>query len=197
MRIPAAILVWTVLFLCASLSAAPADASKTHWAYVKPVRPELPKVKHSHWPRNPIDIFILARLEKEKLKPAPEADRATLIRRLSLDLTGLPPTIAEVDAFVGDKSKDAYEKVVNRLLASPHYGEKWARHWLDLARYADTHGYEKDPRRSMWPYRDWVINAFNRGSCLSMNSPSSKLPATCCPTPRRTKTSPAGSIGIP
>ncbi|HEX4645171.1 MAG TPA: DUF1549 domain-containing protein, partial [Verrucomicrobiae bacterium] len=139
-----------------------ATAKKPHWAYIKPVRPELPKVKHPRWPRNPIDAFILARLEKENLAPSPEADRPTLIRRLSLDLTGLPPTLEEVDAFVADKSKDACEKLVDRLLASPHYGEKWARHWLDLARYADTHGYEADPRRSMWPYRDWVINAFNR-----------------------------------
>ncbi len=138
------------------------QSAKTHWAYVQPVRPELPKVKNSHWVRNPIDDFVLARLEKEKLKPSPEADRVTLIRRVSLDLTGLPPTIAEVDAFVGDKSKDAYEKLVDRLLASPHYGEKWARLWLDLARYADTHGYEKDPKRSIWPYRDWVIGAFNQ-----------------------------------
>lgn len=133
-----------------------------HWAYVKPIRPEAPKVKSPRWIRNPIDNFILARLEKEKLKPSPEADQITLIRRLSLDLTGLPPTVEEVDAFLADKSKDAYQKLVERLLASPHYGEKWARQWLDLARYADTNGYERDPGRSMWPYRDWVITAFNR-----------------------------------
>jgi mono/diheme cytochrome c family protein len=139
----------------------PEAAKKPHWAYVKPVRPALPKVQHSRWPRDPIDNFILARLEKEKLAPSGEADRAALIRRVSLDLTGLPPTIDEVDAFVADRSKDAYEKLVDRLLASPHFGEKWARLWLDLARYADSHGYEKDPPRSMWPYRDWVINAFN------------------------------------
>jgi hypothetical protein len=136
--------------------------NKTHWAYQKPVRPELPKVKNSRWERNPIDAFVLERLEKEKLKPSPEADRTTLIRRVSLDITGLPPTPAEVDAFIADKSRNAYEKLVDRLLASPHYGEKWARHWLDLARYADTHGYEADPFRTMWPYRDWVISAFNR-----------------------------------
>ncbi len=139
----------------------PERAKPKHWAYVKPVRPAVPEVKQSRWLRNPIDAFILARLEHEKLKPSPEADRVTLIRRLSLDLTGLPPSIGEVDAFVADRSKDAYEKLVDRLLASPHYGEKWARLWLDLARYADSQGYEKDPRRSMWPYRDWVINAFN------------------------------------
>jgi mono/diheme cytochrome c family protein len=140
----------------------PETAKKPHWAYAKPIRPALPKVQHSRWPRNPIDNFILARLEKEKLKPSAEADRVTLIRRVSLDLTGLPPTLAEVDAFVADKSKDAYEKLVDRLLTSPHFGERWARDWLDLARYADSHGYEKDPSRSMWLYRDWVINAFNR-----------------------------------
>jgi mono/diheme cytochrome c family protein len=140
----------------------PDTVNKPHWAYVKPVQPAPPKVQHSRWPRNAIDNFILARLEKEKLTPSAEADRVTLVRRLSLDLTGLPPTIEEVDAFVADKSRDAYEKVVDRLLSSPHYGERWARVWLDLARYADSHGYEKDPPRSMWPYRDWVINAFNR-----------------------------------
>jgi len=140
----------------------PETAKKTHWAYVKPVRPTLPKVKRSRWIRNPIDTFILARLESEKLKPSPEADRVTLIRRASLDLTGLPPSLAEVDTFVADQRKEAYERLVDRLLASPHYGEKWARLWLDLARYADSHGYEKDPPRSMWPYRDWVINAFNQ-----------------------------------
>jgi hypothetical protein len=133
-----------------------------HWAYVKPTRPELPKVKNIDWPRNGIDYFVLARLEAEGLAPAPEADRPTLIRRASLDLTGLPPTLAEVDAFLADKSADAYEKVIDRLLASPHYGEHQARRWLDHARYADTNGYEKDERRTIWPYRDWVIDAFNR-----------------------------------
>jgi hypothetical protein len=132
-----------------------------HWAYQKPVRPELPKVNDATWPRNAIDSFILARLEHEGLHPSPEADRVTLIRRLSLDLIGLPPTIAEVDAFVADSSPRAYENLVDRLLASPHYGERWGRHWLDLARYADTNGYEKDRTRSIWPYRDWVIHALN------------------------------------
>jgi hypothetical protein len=132
-----------------------------HWAYVKPKRWPLPAVKDLAWARNAIDYFILARLEQEGLKPSPEADRETLIRRVSFDLTGLPPTAQEVDAFLADKSPDAYEKVVDRLLASPHYGEHQARPWLDLARYADTNGYEKDDRRSIWPYRDWVIRAFN------------------------------------
>jgi hypothetical protein len=135
---------------------------KRHWAYRKPVRPAPPAVADTAWIRNPIDRFVLARLEHEGLAPAPEADRETLIRRLSLDLVGLPPTLAEVDAFLADSSPDAYEKVVDRLLASPHYGERWARPWLDLARYADTNGYEKDRRRSAWMYRDWVIDALNQ-----------------------------------
>jgi hypothetical protein len=126
------------------------------------VQPALPDVKDKVWVRNPIDQFVLARLEKEKLHPSPEADRVTLIRRLSLDLLGLPPTLKQVDEFVADRSPDAYDKLVERLLASPHYGECWGRHWLDVARYADSNGYEKDLPRSIWPYRDWVINAFNR-----------------------------------
>lgn len=133
-----------------------------HWAFTKPARPELPVVKNKGWSRNAIDAFILARLEREKLAPSPEADRAMLIRRLSLDLTGLPPAISEVDAFLNDRSGQAFEKVVDRLLASNHYGENLARGWLDLARYADSNGYQVDLARSMWPYREWVINAFNQ-----------------------------------
>jgi hypothetical protein len=144
----------------------PAEAGdakgKKHWAYVKPDRPEIPAVKSAAWVKNPIDAFVLARLEKEGLAPSPEAGKEALIRRVSLDLVGLPPTLAEIDAFLGDDAKDAYERVVDRLLASPHYGERWARPWLDLARYADTNGYEKDRRRVAWKYRDWVIDAFNR-----------------------------------
>jgi hypothetical protein len=136
--------------------------TSSHWAYKRPERPAVPNVKNATWPRNEIDYFVLARLEKEGLSPQPAADRARLIRRLSLDLIGLPPTIDEVDAFVADTSPDAYEKVVDRLLASPRYGERWARPWLDIARYADTNGYEKDSKRSMWPYRDWVIAALNK-----------------------------------
>ena len=132
-----------------------------HWAFVKPKQVPLPAVSHSDWPRNAIDYFILARLEKEGLDPSPPADRCTLVRRVYLDLIGLPPTPLEADAFVNDAAPDAYEKLVERLLASPHYGERWARKWLDLARYADTNGYEKDRPRSMWPWRDWVIRAFN------------------------------------
>src|SRR5687768_12448218 len=137
-------------------------ADKKHWAYEKPVRHALPKVSDSKWPQNPIDYFVLERLDREKLKPSPEAERAILLRRVTLDLIGLPPTLDEVEQFVSDRSPRAYEKVVDRLLASPHYGERWARLWLDLARYADTQGYEKDDRRTIWPYRDWVINAINR-----------------------------------
>jgi hypothetical protein len=132
-----------------------------HWAFVPPRQPSLPKVKQKDWPRNEIDRFVLARLEKEGLKPSSPADRYTIVRRLYLDLIGLPPTPEQVDAFVKDTSPKAYEKLVDQLLASPHYGERWARRWLDLARYADTNGYEKDRPRSMWPYRDWVINALN------------------------------------
>ena len=133
-----------------------------HWAFVPPVRPALPVAGNEKWPRNPIDRFVLARLEREGLKPSQEADRTTLLRRLSFDLTGLPPTTTEVDAFVADKSPDAYEKQVDRLLARPQYGERMAMQWLDLARYADTHGYHIDSQRDMWKWRDWVIDAFNR-----------------------------------
>ncbi|MFN0109717.1 MAG: DUF1553 domain-containing protein [Blastocatellia bacterium] len=139
----------------------PQSAIPQHWAYVKPIRPAIPQVKNQSWVRNPIDAFVLARLEKEGLTPSPEASKETLLRRVSLDLIGLPPTVKEMDEFLADKSPNAYEKAVDRLLASPHYGERWARPWLDLARYADSNGYEKDNLRVMWKYRDWVINALN------------------------------------
>jgi hypothetical protein len=135
---------------------------ETHWAYVPPKKPEPPVVSNKAWVRNPIDNFILAKLESEGLKPSPEADKTTLLRRVTFDLTGLPPTPAELDAFVHDKSPQAYEKAVDRLLASPRYGERMAMQWLDLARYADTHGYHIDSHREMWHWRDWVIDAFNR-----------------------------------
>ena len=135
---------------------------KGHWAYLKPERPSIPSVRNKRWLRNEIDAFILARLEKEGLSPSREADKTTLIRRLTFDLTGLPPTISEVDAFVADRSPNAYEKVVDRLLASPAFGERLAEFWLDLARYADTNGYHIDNHRDMWLWRQWVINAFNR-----------------------------------
>jgi hypothetical protein len=133
-----------------------------HWSLVRPVRHALPAVREKNWPRNGIDFFVLARLEKEGLSPAPEAERAVLLRRASLDLTGLPPTMRELDDFLADKAPNAFERAVDKLLASPHYGEHQARFWLDEARYADTNGYEKDERRTIWPYRDWVIRAFNR-----------------------------------
>ena len=134
---------------------------KPHWAFTAPKQSPLPKVHDRNWPQNDIDHFVLARLEKEGLKPSPRADKFTLVRRLYLDLTGLPPTPAQADAFVNDAAPNAYEKLVDQLLASPHYGERWARRWLDLARYADSNGYEKDRPRSIWPWRDWVINALN------------------------------------
>ncbi|MPR33539.1 DUF1553 domain-containing protein [Salmonirosea aquatica] len=144
-----------------------------HWSYERVERPEVPSVgglwaklglgnkADMQWPRNEIDHFVLKKLKEKKLSPAPEADRATLIRRVSLDLTGLPPTEQEAQAYIRDKSPDAYEKVVDRLLKSPAYGERWTAMWMDLARYADTKGYERDPGRSIWRYRDYVIKAFN------------------------------------
>jgi hypothetical protein len=133
-----------------------------HWAFVTPQRPQLPSVAEAGWAKNPVDLFILSRLHSAGLKPSPEADRATLLRRVSLDLIGLPPSPAEIDAFINDPAPDAYEKQVERLLASPHFGEKWARHWLDAARYSDSDGYEKDLPRKQHLWRDWVINAVNR-----------------------------------
>jgi hypothetical protein len=138
----------------------PAGPKLTHWAFRPVSRPAVPSPRLGPV-RNPIDAFVLARLEKEGLRPSPEADKVTLIRRVTLDLTGLPPTPDEVDAFLADTAPHAYEKVVDRLLASPHYGERWGRHWLDLARYADSNGYSIDAPRTIWPYRDWVINALN------------------------------------
>ncbi len=135
---------------------------KKHWSFEPVRRPELPEVSDADWCRNGIDYFVLARLNAEGLKPAPEADRATLIRRLSLDLIGLPPTPAEVDAFLKDRSPNAYEKLVDRLLDSPRYGETMALPWLDAARYADTDGYQNDGPRYMWRWRDWVIDAYNQ-----------------------------------
>ena len=135
---------------------------EAHWSFIAPKRPELPSIKDRSWPSNPIDSFVLARLEREGLHPSLEADRRTLIRRVSLDLTGLPPTPAEVDAFLGDASPQAWEHVVDRLLASPRYAERMAFRWLDAARYSDTNGYQSDGERSMWRWRDWVIDAFNR-----------------------------------
>ena len=133
-----------------------------HWAFIAPVRPELPLVKNSQQCKNQIDHFILRKAEAENLSLSPEADRYTLVRRLYLDLVGLLPTPEEADEFINDTDPLAYEKLVEKLLASPAYGEKWAKQWLDLARYADTNGYEKDRPRSIWKYRDYVISALNR-----------------------------------
>ena len=144
----------------------PGDDEPEHWAYRPPSRPALPDVRQADWVRTPIDRFVLARLEKEGLTPSPEASLETLVRRVSLDLIGLPPSPQEVDEVLADAARDgtdaAYARLVDRLLASPHYGERWARPWLDLARYADSHGFEKDLPRVMWKYRDWVIDALNR-----------------------------------
>ncbi len=136
------------------------DEEESHWAYAKPVRPEVPKTTQK-WGNGPIDAFVLAKLEREKMKPSAEAERGVLLRRVSLDLIGLPPTVEELEAFERDETPGAYERAVDRLLGSPRYGEKWARMWLDLARYADSRGYEKDNPWSMWAYRDWVIQALN------------------------------------
>eukprot|EP00913_Durusdinium_trenchii_P022842 g21446.t1 len=134
-----------------------------HWAFQPPVRSDVPPVSHSAWCRNPIDRFVLARLESVKVAPSPEAARETLLRRLSLDLNGLPPTPAEIEQFQNDRRPDAFARLVERLLASPHFGERWGRHWLDLARYADSNGYERDDvRPNAWRYRDWVTAAVNR-----------------------------------
>ena len=135
---------------------------QTHWAFVPPTRPEVPKLSEdANWSRNPIDAFVFNRLKREQLGPAPEADRSTWLRRVTLDLIGLLPTIEELDAFLADQSHDAFEKQIERLLESDHFGERWGRIWLDAARYADSNGYEKDAPREMWFYRDWVIKAFN------------------------------------
>lgn len=133
------------------------------WWSLQPVkRPETPAVKQAAWPRNPVDAFVLARLEAKGLPPSPEAERRVLIRRLAFDLTGLPPSPAEVEAFVNDRDPKAYEKLVDRYLASPHYGERWARHWLDVVRFGESNGFERDlPRPTAWPYRDWVVKALN------------------------------------
>ena len=138
-------------------------AGNQHWAFQPPVLQELPTVRNAAWPAGPIDTWVLSRLERKRLAPSPQAERPTLIRRVSLDLVGLPPSVDEVEAFVADQSPDAYERLVDRQLASPHYGERWGRHWLDLARYADSNGYTRDFGRQIWKYREWVIGAMNRG----------------------------------
>ncbi|RYE21450.1 MAG: DUF1553 domain-containing protein [Sphingobacteriales bacterium] len=132
-----------------------------HWAFVAPVKPALPKVENKEWPKNGIDYFILQKQEKAGVEPNPEADKERLLKRVSLDITGLPPSLKMMDSFLADNSPDAYEKAVDKLLQSNAYGEKMAVHWLDVARYADSHGYQDDNYRSQWPWRDWVVHAFN------------------------------------
>lgn len=134
---------------------------KKHWAFIPPSKREVPSVENDAWPKNEIDNFILARLEQEGLSPNEEADRERLLKRLSLDLTGLPPSLELQEKFLADESDNAYELVVDELLAQPQYGEKMATYWMDIARYADSHGYQDDGLRTMWPWRDWVIHAFN------------------------------------
>jgi cytochrome c553 len=145
-----------------SLKPVEVNARNNHWAYKLPQRPAVPKAKNAKWVKKPIDAFVLAKLEKEKLSPSPEADKTTLIRRVTLDLTGLPPTPTEVDAFIADKSANAYETVVSRLLNSAHYGEKMALPWLDAARYADSNGFQQDGDTYQYIWRDWVVEAFNK-----------------------------------
>ena len=140
---------------------AQAEENISHWSLHTPERKPLPTVENVTWPQNPIDRFVLARLEEAGLSPQRPADRYTLARRVYLDLLGLPPTPEQVDTFLSDTKPGAYERLVDRLLSSPEYGERWARMWLDLARYADTQGYEKDARRTIYSFRDWVIKAFN------------------------------------
>ncbi|MFK7788246.1 MAG: DUF1549 domain-containing protein, partial [Phycisphaeraceae bacterium] len=137
-------------------------AYETHWSFATPSKPALPEVENKNWPRSAIDTFVLRKLEANQLKPSPEASKATLLRRLTLDLTGLPPTKEELDSFLADTSSDAYEKVVDRLLASSHFGERMALTWLDASRYADTNGFSIDDHRDMWLWREWVIDAYNK-----------------------------------
>ena len=153
---------------------------KPHWAFIAPVKPALPEVKEKDRANNPIDYFVLQKLQENKLEPSPEADKETLLRRVTLDLTGLPPTVEEIEAFVADHSKSAYEKVVDKLLQSPHYGEKMAADWLDVSRYADTYGYTVDRYRATWQWRDWVIKPLIR-ICISTSLQPGSLLAICCP----------------
>ena len=160
-RFPAPTVIVVFAVVCFSLARVPAAEPGSHWSFVVPRRQTPPAVQDGAWPRNAIDRFVLRRIEEAGLRPAGEADRRTLIRRLSLDLLGLPPTIGEVDAFLADRRPGAYHRLVDRLLDSPRFGERLALQWMDAARYADTHGYHEDYNRDMWPWRDWVIAALN------------------------------------
>ncbi len=156
----------SVLLPPANTAAPPKDPftpqDREYWAFQQVKRPKIPQVQDAKWVRNPIDAFMLSRLEAKDLSPAPPADKITLLRRATYDLTGLPATPEEADAFLADRSPNAFEKVVDRLLASPHYGERWGRHWLDVARYADSSGFEHNwDRPTAWRYRDYVVESFN------------------------------------
>ncbi|MGZ5567263.1 MAG: DUF1549 domain-containing protein, partial [Limisphaerales bacterium] len=158
---PLARFVCLLLVTCSLASRATDSTNETIWS-LKPLQSVPVPSSKSKWPKNEIDEFIFAKLEEKKFQPAKVADKRTLLRRATYDLTGLPPTPEETDAFLGDRSPDAFAKVVDRLLASPRYGECWARHWLDVVHYADSHGHDQDrPRENSWPYRDYVIRAFN------------------------------------
>ena len=152
-------LLYICLIFSGPLNSAEIDK---HWAFIKPERHPLPEVEQTEWPLNPIDHFVLSKLEEVGVKPSPEADQTTLLRRVYLDLIGLPPIPSETDKFLDDQGKNAYSLIVDKLLSSKHYGERWGRHWLDLARYADSNGYSHDSPRTIWKYRDWVIEAYNR-----------------------------------
>ena len=151
-----------LLLVCCAAAEWPATRPAAHWAFVAPLRTAVPALKEDGWRVQCHRLFCPGRLGIAGHSPSPEAPKSTLLRRVSLDLTGLPPTPRELDAFLADAGADAYEKAVDRLLASPHYGERWGKHWLDAARYADSNGYSIDSARSMWKYRDWVIDAINR-----------------------------------
>jgi hypothetical protein len=166
-----------------------------HWAFLPPELPSPPTVKQSDWPVQTIDQFLLARMEKAGLEPMPDADPATLLRRVTFDLTGPAPTPEEVDAFLADASPQAYERVVDRLLGSPHYGERMAVNWLDLARYADTSGYHFDGVRFMWLWRDWVIRAFNENKPYDTFT-IEQLAGDLLPNPPATNASPPASSAI-
>ena len=174
------------------------DSKPADWWSLKPLTKPTPPTVDRGWVRTPIDAFVLAKLREKGLQPSPEADRRTLIRRLYFDLIGLPPTPEEVEAFVADTSPDAYEKLVDRLLASPHYGERWARHWLDVVHYGETHGYDKDkPRPNAWPYRDYVIRSLQRRQAVRPVRPGAgrrrrAVPRHAWTASRRSGSSPPG-----